>query len=118
MLNAQWTRITVRIFMPGQHLFRTPMALFLLALCTGCAELETAQQAATDAARKAAAALHRAPVIGMMNRLSGSPKIVVSLTSQRAYFYKGKTSGRRIDRFHRQSRVFDSAGQLSGGLEK
>jgi lipoprotein-anchoring transpeptidase ErfK/SrfK len=76
--------------MPGQHLFRASIALFVLALCTSCAELETAQQAAIEAARKAAAVLQ--PSNGHWNDepVSGPAKIVVNLTSQRAYFYKGK----------------------------
>lgn len=83
-------RTTVRIFMPGQHFVRTSIALFLLALSTGCAELESAKQAATEAAKRAAAALQ--PSTGYWNdeAVSGSPKIVVNLTSQRAYFYKSK----------------------------
>ena len=76
--------------MPGQHLFRAFIALFVLALCTSCAELETAQQAAIETARKAAAVLQ--PSHGYWNDepVSGPPKIVVNLTRQRAYFYKGK----------------------------
>lgn len=76
--------------MPGQQFFRAFIALSLLALGTGCAELETAQQAAIETARKAAAALQ--PSTGYWNDepVSGSAKIVVNLTSQRAYFYKGK----------------------------
>ncbi len=54
-------RTTVRIFMSGQQLFRSALALSLVALCTSCAELEKAKQAATDAARTAAAALQPKP---------------------------------------------------------
>ena len=83
-------RTTVRIFMSGPHLFRTSIALSLLALCTSCAELENVKQAASDAARTAAAALHPRPAYWNGDRVAGSPKIVVSLSDQRAYFYKGK----------------------------
>src|ERR1700694_5723379 len=84
-------RTTVRIFMSGPHLFRTSIALSLLALFTSCAELENAKQAAADAARTAAAALHPRPAYWNGDGVSGSPKIVLSLSDQRAYFYKGKT---------------------------
>ena len=84
-------RTTVRIFMSGPHLFRTSLALSLLALCTSCAEMENAKQAAADAARTAAAALHPKPAYWNDEGVSGPPKIVVSLSDQRAYFYKGKT---------------------------
>jgi len=83
--------ITLRIFMSGQHLFRTALALGLAALCTSCAELEKAKQTATDAARTAAAALQPKPEYWNDEGVSGAPKIVVSLSDQRAYFYKGKT---------------------------
>jgi hypothetical protein len=84
-------RTNVRIFMSGQHLFRSAFALSLIALLTGCAELEMAKQAATDAARTAAAALQPRSAYWNDEGISGSPKIVVSLGDQRAYFYKGKT---------------------------
>jgi hypothetical protein len=84
-------RTTVRIFMSGSHLFRTSIALSLLALFTSCAELENAKQAAADAARTAAAALNPKPAYWNGGAVSGSPKIVVSLSDQRAYFHKGKT---------------------------
>jgi len=77
--------------MSGLHLYRSAIALSLLAFCTGCAEMETAQKAAADAARTAAAALHPTPSFWNAGGVKGSPKIVVHLTDQRAYFYKGKT---------------------------
>ena len=73
------------------HLFRSALALSLVALVTGCAELEVATQAASDAARTAAAALQPNADYWNDEGVSGSPKIVVSLSEQRAYFYKGKT---------------------------
>jgi len=83
-------RITIRIFMSGSHLFRTSIALSLLALCTSCAEMENATKAATDAAKTAAAALHPRPAYWNGDGVSGPRKIVVSLSDQRAYFYRGK----------------------------
>ena len=83
-------RITVRIFMTGPHLFRTSIALSLLALCTSCAELENAQKAAADAAKTAAAALHPTPAYWNDEGAVGPRKIVVSLGNQRAFFLKGK----------------------------
>lgn len=75
--------ITVRIFMSGQALLRITLALGLLALVTGCAELgpsPTTSVAPTPAPQ------------GYWNGdgVPGSPKIVVSISEQRAYFYKGK----------------------------
>jgi hypothetical protein len=84
-------RTTVRIFMSGPHLFRIALILSLVALCTSCAEMENAQKAAADAAKTAAAALHPRPAYWNGEGVSGPPKIVVSLSDQRAYFYKGKT---------------------------
>ena len=70
--------------MSRQHLFRTALALFLVVLGTSCAELEKAKEAATDAARTAAAALQPRPEYWNDEGVSGSPKIVVSLSDQRA----------------------------------
>ena len=84
-------RITVRIFMSGSNLFRTSVALSLLALCTSCAELENAKVSAVGAARTAAASLHSRSAYWNGRRVSGRPKIVVRLSDQRAYFYRGKT---------------------------
>ena len=83
-------RTTVRIFMSGPHLFRTSIALSLLALCTSCAELENTQKAAADALKTAAAAPHPANAYWNDEGASGPPKIVVSLGDQRAFFFKGK----------------------------
>ena len=44
-------RTTLRILMSGQQFVRISIALCLLALGSGCAELETAQQAAADTLR-------------------------------------------------------------------
>jgi lipoprotein-anchoring transpeptidase ErfK/SrfK len=77
--------------MSGLHLFRTSIALSLLALCTSCAELENATKAATNAARTSAAALRPRSAYWNAHGVSGRPKIVVRLIDQRAYFYRGKT---------------------------
>lgn len=77
--------------MSGRQLFQSAFALSLVALCTSCAELEKAKQTATDAARTAAAALQLNRTYWNDEGVSGPPKIVVSLSDQRAYFFKGKT---------------------------
>ena len=82
-------RITVGIFMTGPRLFRIVFAPVAVLFCTSCAELEKAQQTATDALKAAAA-----PFAGRDywngDGVPGSAKIVVHLGEQRAYFYKGK----------------------------
>jgi hypothetical protein len=83
-------RTTVRIFMTGLHLFRASIAFSLLALCTSCAEMENAKKAAADALKTAAAAHNPTPAYWNGDGVPGSPKIVVSLSDQRAYFFKGK----------------------------
>ena len=68
--------------MIGQALLRTTLALGLLALITSCAEMPPAT---TNVAPTP-------PPQGYWNGdgVSGSPKIIVSISDQRAYFYKGK----------------------------
>ena len=72
----------MRIFMSGLSLFRSAMALALLALFASCAEIPP-----TTAAQVAPT-----PPPGYWNGdgISGSAKIVVSISEQRAYYYKGK----------------------------
>jgi lipoprotein-anchoring transpeptidase ErfK/SrfK len=82
-------RTTVRIFMSGQQLFRTSIALSLLVLWTSCAEMENAQKAATDAI-KAVVPPHLENGYWNDEGGSGPAKIVVSVSKQRAYFFKGK----------------------------
>ena len=77
--------------MSGSHLFRASIALSLLALCTSCAEIEGAKKAAVGAARTAATALRPTSAYWNARGVSGRPKIIVRLSNQRAYFYKGKT---------------------------
>jgi hypothetical protein len=76
-------RITVRIFMTGVRLFQSSIALSLLLWCTSCAEIPTTPTTA---------AAPPTPVPGYWNGdgVPGSPKIIVSISEQRAYFYKGK----------------------------
>lgn len=52
--------------------------------------MEDAARAANNAARTAAAALNPTPGYWNAEGIPGSPKIVVSLSEQHAYFYKGK----------------------------
>ncbi|MEP6603332.1 MAG: L,D-transpeptidase [Spartobacteria bacterium] len=71
-------------------------ALALLGVMTGCEEMETAGQSAADAARTAGNAVRSALPLPTPagywhgDDVSGSPKIVVHLSEQKAYFYKGK----------------------------
>jgi lipoprotein-anchoring transpeptidase ErfK/SrfK len=64
-------------------------AAAILVLCAGCEELENAQQTATNAV-KAVVAPNAPTGFWHDNDVSGSPKIVVHLSEQKAYFYKGK----------------------------
>ena len=75
--------------MNAKLILQSAIALGLLAFISGCEELETAQQTTTSAIR---AVLPLFPPRGYWNGddVSGSPKIVVHLTEQKAYFYKGK----------------------------
>jgi hypothetical protein len=70
--------------MIGQALLRTTFALGLLALVTSCAEFDTSAPQTVGPAPT--------PPQGYWNGdgVTGSPKIVVSISDQRAYFYKGK----------------------------
>jgi lipoprotein-anchoring transpeptidase ErfK/SrfK len=63
--------------------------LAVLALLAGCEEMNTAQQTAANAVR---AVIAPTPSPGYWNGddVSGSPRIVVHLAEQKAYFYKGK----------------------------
>src|SRR6202165_1720572 len=68
---------------------RCAMAMALLGLLSACEEMETAQQTAANAVR---AVLPMPTPAGYWqgDGVSGSPKIVVHLSEQKAYFYKGK----------------------------
>ncbi len=73
---------TVRSFMTGMSLFRSALSLSVLALLVSCAEIPAPT---TNAPAPT-------PMPGYWNGdgVSGSPKIVVNITTQRAYFFKGK----------------------------
>jgi len=75
--------------MNAKPLFYCAIALGVLGLISGCEELETAQQAATNAV---AAVIAPTPPHGYWNGdgVGGSPRIVVHLSEQKAYFYKGR----------------------------
>src|SRR4051794_33046027 len=68
--------------MMAKALLRTTFALGVLALITSCAELEPPPSTTAPTP----------PPQGYWNGdgVPGSPKIVVSIAEQRAYFYKGK----------------------------
>src|SRR4051812_45108532 len=61
----------------------------VLLLCASCEEMETAQQSATNAMR---AVMAPTPSTGYWDgdNVPGTPRIVVHLGEQKAYFYKGK----------------------------
>jgi lipoprotein-anchoring transpeptidase ErfK/SrfK len=75
----------------------TALALLTLALAGGCADIKKYQAAmnkqagASDALKTAAAAPRPKPAYWKDEDADGAPKIEISLTEQRAYFYKGKT---------------------------
>lgn len=75
-------RITVRIAMSSSALLRPILALCALALVVGCAEVPAPPTTTAPPT----------PPPGYWNGdgVSGSPKIVVNITNQRAYFFKGK----------------------------
>src|SRR4051812_46311861 len=70
--------------MSSRALVRTFLAFSALALLVGCAEMEPSKPVSTAPAPP--------PPQGYWNGdgVSGSPKIVVSLAEQHAYFFKGK----------------------------
>src|SRR3954452_22913593 len=75
-------RITLRISMTCRTLLKTALLLTPLLLFAGCAEVETAPTAVAPTPTPS----------GYWNGdgVPGSPKIVVSISEQHAYFYKGK----------------------------
>jgi lipoprotein-anchoring transpeptidase ErfK/SrfK len=75
--------------MNAKLLCQCALALLPLAFISSCEELETAQQNATNAVRAMVAPT--APSGWWEgDDVSGSPRIVVHLSEQKAYFYKGK----------------------------
>jgi lipoprotein-anchoring transpeptidase ErfK/SrfK len=75
--------------MNGRILVRCLAALGLVVFFPGCEDLEMAQQTATNAVR-AVVAPTPSPGWWEGDGVSGSPRIVVHLSEQKAYFYKGK----------------------------
>ena len=73
---------------------RLILILCALLFCTSCAELQTRLESPrrflSDALKTALAAPHPKPAYWRGDDFKGSPKIVVHLHEQRAYFYKGK----------------------------
>src|SRR5258708_24960426 len=63
-------------------------ALALFAFLSSCEEMETAQQAATRAVQ--AVVMPKPSGYWNGDGVSGSPRIVVHLSEQKAYFYRGK----------------------------
>jgi lipoprotein-anchoring transpeptidase ErfK/SrfK len=61
----------------------------VVTFCCSCEEMETAQQATANAMRAAVAPRPSGYWNG--DEVSGSPRIVVHLAEQKAYFYKGKS---------------------------
>jgi lipoprotein-anchoring transpeptidase ErfK/SrfK len=70
-------------------LFRCAIALGLLGFLSACEELETARQRTTTSLR-AVIPFPTSAGYWAGDGVHGSPKIVIHLSEQRAYFYKGK----------------------------
>src|SRR2546426_11777537 len=81
--------INIRRSMDPGRLLSLALALVAAGLLSSCEELETAQQTATNAVR-AVIPLPAPAGYWEGDGVSGSPKIVVHLAEQKAYFYKGK----------------------------
>jgi hypothetical protein len=90
-LNRDLKALPSASFMSHLHLYRSIIALIILALCAGCEELETAGRATSNAARSAVATFNFGSGYWNPHGAKGSSKILVSISAQRAYFYKGKT---------------------------
>jgi lipoprotein-anchoring transpeptidase ErfK/SrfK len=76
--------------MTGLRILRPLATLAFTVFIAGCEEMPDAQRARNDAARTAAAAPSPEPAFWNGDGGPGSPKIVVNLTDQRAFFFKGK----------------------------
>ena len=74
------------------HLTRVALAALALSLCSSCAELDQAFNGThkTDKAKTAAAAPSPEPAFWHDEEAKGATKVVVHLTEQRAFFYRGK----------------------------
>lgn len=76
--------------MSPTYLVRFAFAPALLFLCSSCADVAPALKAQSDKLKTAAAAPHPEPAYWHGDDAKGDPKIEVNLTTQRAFFYKGK----------------------------
>lgn len=74
--------------MNARLILHCAFALTLVAFLSGCEELDTAQQTATRAVK--AVVMPQSNGYWNGDDVPGSPKIVVHLSEQKAYFYKGK----------------------------
>jgi lipoprotein-anchoring transpeptidase ErfK/SrfK len=77
--------VTVRIFMSGLSLCRNAIALSVLAFLAGCAEVQPPPSMVAPAPVPTPL-----PYYWDGDGVPGSPKIVVHIGRQRAYFFKGK----------------------------
>ncbi|MEY2564199.1 MAG: hypothetical protein QOH88_2392 [Verrucomicrobiota bacterium] len=75
----------MRLLMTGSFLFRSLTALSIVVLGAGCTEMDTASTQTQPAAAPT-------PIPGYWHGdgVPGAAKIIVNITFQRAYFYKGK----------------------------
>jgi hypothetical protein len=84
----------MRLFVTPFSFCRITLALFALLLCVSCAELESElvakRRMLSDAVQTALAAPFPERPYWRDDHFRGAPKIVVNLSEQRAYFYKGK----------------------------
>lgn len=84
----------MRAAMNPARLSLTVFAAGAILLISGCAEFEhhlnATRRAASDALRTALAAPRARPPYWRGGGVKGAPKIVVRLSEQRAYFYRGK----------------------------
>ena len=72
-------------------IFRCALGFVLLGFLAGCEELQTAREATTSAIRSALPpAWYTTGGYWEGDDVPGRPKIVVHLSEQKAYFYKGK----------------------------
>lgn len=77
--------VTFRIFMTGISVFRSAIALSVLGFLASCAEVPV-----PPSTTAASVAPTPPPGYWADDGLPGAPKIVVSISEQRAYFFKGK----------------------------
>lgn len=84
-------RTSIRLLMPPARAAHYFVALLALLFLSSCAEFEDAQRKArSDKMKTAMEAPHPVPAYWDGDGVSGSPRIVVNLTEQRAYFFKAQ----------------------------